>query len=102
MKQVDPTQDQDSESVQAQNMEENEVPDAKDTSNMQYKITIQIHKLMVNNQTQIYLMIRHQEHHRKIVIKLLLTMMSRMTQYNLVIQSPNHFCHEGSEYPLQR
>ena len=35
MKQVDPTQGQDSESVQAQNMEENEVPDAKDTSNMQ-------------------------------------------------------------------
>ena len=35
MKHVDPTQGQDSESVQAQNMEENEVPDAEDTSNMQ-------------------------------------------------------------------
>ena len=35
MKQVDPTQGQDSESVQAQNMEENEVPDAEDTSDMQ-------------------------------------------------------------------
>ena len=35
MKQVDPTQGQDSESVQAQNMEDNEVPDAKDTSNTQ-------------------------------------------------------------------
>ena len=35
MKQVDPTQGQDSESVPAQNMEENEVSDAKDTSDMQ-------------------------------------------------------------------
>ena len=35
MKQVDPTPGQDSESLQAQNMEENEVPDAKDTSDMQ-------------------------------------------------------------------
>ena len=35
MKQVDPTPGQDFESSQAQNMEENEVPDAKDTSNMQ-------------------------------------------------------------------
>ena len=32
MKQVDPTPGQDSESLQAQNREENEVPDAKDTS----------------------------------------------------------------------
>ena len=37
MKQVDPTQGQDSESVQAQNMEEKEVPGAKDTSDMQVK-----------------------------------------------------------------
>ena len=35
MKQVDPTPDQNSESLQAQNMEENEVPDAEDTSDMQ-------------------------------------------------------------------
>ena len=35
MKQVDPTPGQDSESLQAQNREENEVPDAEDTSNMQ-------------------------------------------------------------------
>ena len=35
MKQVDPTQGPVSESVQAQNMEENEVPNAEDTSNMQ-------------------------------------------------------------------
>ena len=35
MKQVDPTPGQDSESLQAQNMEENEVPDAEDTSNTQ-------------------------------------------------------------------
>ena len=35
MKQVDPTPGQDSESLQAQNMEENEVPDAEDTSDMQ-------------------------------------------------------------------
>ena len=35
MKQADPTQGQDPASVQAQNMEENEVQDAKDTNNMQ-------------------------------------------------------------------
>ena len=35
MKQVDPTPGQDSESLQAQNREENEVPDVEDTSNMQ-------------------------------------------------------------------
>ena len=35
MKQVDPTPGQDSESFQTQNMEENEVPDAEDTSDMQ-------------------------------------------------------------------
>ena len=27
---------------------------------------------------------------------------SRMTQYNSVIQPPNHSCQEVSEYPLQR
>ena len=37
MKQVDPTPSQDSESLQVQNREENEVPDAKDTSNTQVK-----------------------------------------------------------------
>ena len=35
MKQADPTQGQDPASVQDQSMEENEVPDAKDTSDMQ-------------------------------------------------------------------
>ena len=35
MKQVDPTPDQDSESLQAQNVEENKVPDAEDASDMQ-------------------------------------------------------------------
>ena len=35
MKQADPTQGQDPASVQAQNMEENEVQDAKDTNDMQ-------------------------------------------------------------------
>ena len=38
VKQADPTQDQDPTSVQAQNMEENKVPDAKDTSDMQVHI----------------------------------------------------------------
>ena len=38
MKQTDPTQGQDPASVQAHNMEENEVPDAKDTSNMQVQV----------------------------------------------------------------
>ena len=37
VKQADTTQDQDPASVQAQNMEENEVPDADDASNMQVK-----------------------------------------------------------------
>ena len=35
MKQVDPTPGQDSESLQAQNMEENDIPDAEDASDMQ-------------------------------------------------------------------
>ena len=35
MKQVNPTPGQDFESLQAQNREENEVPDAKDTGDMQ-------------------------------------------------------------------
>ena len=38
MKQADPTQGQDPVSVQAQNMEENEVPDAEDTSKMQVQV----------------------------------------------------------------
>ena len=38
MKQADPTQGQDPASVQAQNMEENQVPDAKDTSDMQVQV----------------------------------------------------------------
>ena len=38
MKQADPTQGQDPMSVQAQNMEENEGPDAEDTSDMQVQV----------------------------------------------------------------
>ena len=38
MKQADPTQGQDPTFVQAQNMVENEVPDAQDTSNMQVQV----------------------------------------------------------------
>ena len=37
-----------------------------------------------------------------IIIELPSMMMSRMIQYNLVIQSPNCSCQEVSEYPLQR
>ena len=38
VKQADPTQGQDPMSVQAQNMEENKVPDAEDTSDMQVQV----------------------------------------------------------------
>ena len=102
MKQVDSTQGQDSESVQAQNMEENKVPDAKDTSDMQVQDNDTDSQANDEQPNSIYLMIGHQEHCRKTIIKLLLMMMSRTTQHNLVIQSPNRSCHEASEYPLQR
>ena len=94
--------DQDSESFQAQNIGEIEIPDAQDTSNMQIQDGSQIPSLMVKNAIPIYPMTRHLKHHRKIIIILPSTMMNRMTQYNLTIQSPNHSCQEASEYPLQR
>ena len=41
-----------------------------------------------------------QEHHKMIIIKLPLMMMSRMMQYSSAIQLHNHSCQEVSEYPL--
>ena len=47
-------------------------------------------------------MIRPLKHSRMTIILLPLMMMILMTQYSLVIHSPNHSCQEVSEYPLQR
>ena len=53
MKQVDPTPGQDSESLQAQNMKENEVPDAEDTSDMQ------VQDDDTNSQVYLHLVVHH-------------------------------------------
>ena len=107
MKQADPAD------VQAQDIEENEIPVAEDTSKQQAPVAntdcqvneelIQIIRLMKRNKIQIYLKIRHLEHHKMIITELpLMMMMSRMTQYNLAIWLHNHSCQEVSEYPLLR
>ena len=67
-----------------------------------YKLPIQKLRLMKKNKIQIYLQTKHPEHHKMITIEQPSMMMSRVIQYNLVIQSPNHSCQEVSEYPLQR
>ena len=98
MKQVDPTPGQDSEFLQIWKKMMYQM--LKMPMICRYKMTIQTHRLMLNNQIQIYLMIRHRKHHRKIIIELLLMMMSRTTQYSLVIQSSNHSCQEVSRVPI--
>ena len=101
MKQVDSTPGQDSESLQAQNMEENEVLDAEDTSKMQVQdddTDSQVNGAQADPDIPDGQTLRASQ----IIIELLLMMTSRTTQYNLVIQSPNHSCQEASEYPLQR
>ena len=96
VKQADPTD------VQAQDIEENEVLVAEDTSKQQTQVANTDSQVDENNKIQIYLKIRHLEHHKMIIIKLPSMIMSRMTQYNLAIQLPNHSCQEVSEYPLQK
>ena len=82
-------------------MEENKVPVAEDTSEQQVQVA-NTDSQVEKNKIQIYLKIRHLEHHKMTIIKLPLMMMSRMTQYNSAIQLPNHSGQEVSEYLLQR
>ena len=76
MKQVDPSQSQDSESLQTQNIEENEVPDTQDTSDTQIPDDGTDAQLNSEEVIQISLMIRYPKHHRKTIIILLQTMMN--------------------------
>ena len=102
IKQVNTIQDQDSEPLQAQNIGETEVPDAQDASDTQIQDEGIDSQLNDEECILIYQMTRHLKHRRKIIIILPSTIMSKMTQYNLATQSPNHSCQEASEYPLQR
>ena len=88
--------------VQAQDVKKMRYQLQKIPVNSRYKLPIQILRSMRNNKIQIYLKIRHLEHHKMIIIELPLMTMSRTTQYNLAIQLSNHSCQEVSEYPLQR
>ena len=94
MKQADPT------NVQAQDIKENDEPVEVDTNEQQAQVANKILRLIKNNKSQIYLKIRHLEHHKMIIIELPLMMMSRMTQYSLAIQLHNHSCQEVLEYSL--
>ena len=64
IKQVDPI------NVQTQDVEENPKLVEVVTSEQQHKLLIQILRLRKNNKSQKYLMIRHPEHHKMIIIEL--------------------------------
>ena len=102
VKQADPKPGQDPTTVQAQNMEKKEVPDAKDTSNMQVQDGNADSQV---NGEQPDPDIPHDQTLRALQddnYQTAMMMMRRMIQYNFVIQSSNHSCQEVSEYPLQR
>ena len=75
MKQVNPS------NVQAQEAKKMVNQLKKIPVSSKHNLLIQILRLMKNNKIQIYLKIKHLEHHKMIIIELPSMMMSRMTQY---------------------
>ena len=90
IKQVHTIQDQDSQPLQAQNIAELKSQKPKIPLTLKCKMTVQTLNIMMKNVILIYQMTRHLKHHRKIIIALPLIIMSKMTQYNLATQLPNH------------